>query len=207
MALALGHALVCASSSTISSPLVNSQARCAGQAGLTALASLSRCAASPLAGGTCLTFLSPAHPPQPCLSPAPPRAPDPQTHQGAPLGPPQNRGYPGSQAETPTTHKSRPRQTPPQSAGPGCRRQEPGMRWDGQRLGVRQPYQDALLDVLHPVVVLLQHRLGPGQVQVLVALLAPRDGRQPVQIVPGDAAADRPEPMSKAQPAARPRHR
>lgn len=55
-------------------------------------------------------------------------------------------------------------------------------------MGCRRPHQDALLDVLHPVVVLLQHRLCPGQVQVLIAVLAPRDGRQPVQVIAGDAA-------------------
>ena len=61
------------------------------------------------------------------------------------------------------------------------------MAWEagGRREG---PHQDALLDVFHPVVVLLQHRLGPGQVQILVAMLAPGDGRQPIQVVPSDAA-------------------
>lgn len=55
-------------------------------------------------------------------------------------------------------------------------------------MGAGGPHQDSLLDVFHPVVVLLQHRLGPGQVQILIAMLAPGDGRQPVQVVPSDAA-------------------
>lgn len=53
------------------------------------------------------------------------------------------------------------------------------------------PHQDTLLHILHAVVVLLQHSLGPSQVQVLIALPAPWDGSQPVQVVASDTTGTR----------------
>ena len=47
----------------------------------------------------------------------------------------------------------------------------------------REVFEDALLDLLQPVVVLVEHLLGMGQVIVELALLLPRQGQQRVDVV------------------------
>lgn len=57
------------------------------------------------------------------------------------------------------------------------------VKWDT----LPTPYQNSLLDIIHSIVILLQNCLGSGQLQVLLTTLTPRDGCQPVQVVPCNA--------------------
>lgn len=51
--------------------------------------------------------------------------------------------------------------------------------------------QDAVLDVLEAIVVLVQHRPGSLEVKVLLAGVAPGQAGQPVQVRPSHTVTDR----------------
>lgn len=45
-------------------------------------------------------------------------------------------------------------------------------------------YQNSFLDIIHSVVILLQHCLGSGEFQVLFAAFTPWDRCEPIQVIP-----------------------
>ena len=51
--------------------------------------------------------------------------------------------------------------------------------------------EDAVLDLLQPVVIFVEHRLGVGEVAALLALLVPRHRDEPVEVVARDGGLGR----------------